>query len=490
MAAPEDSDAWALEPVVNQWVLDYFFHLAVLAFRSSRHDDFAELRDIVSVLIQRPFKFMEKNTQVLRILQCLSRIEEGDDPDCAFDQDSSETPLESAVEVLNMVKNEMTLDKDVIESNMQMLKESAVVACIKKKQFSKASNILKKYISSGNETKKLRAELQYIISKKNCNHPMIASFSLSTIKQKAYKMFEESIKQTPCFLMTLAQKDNPEINAKPAEPSVSEAEARHDVEEPPTKDIPSSSDMDLANPRQEKDLQTPTEVRSEIDRGPVYSLSAIKSTWRSLCEDRDPEAKFRELCDSSFCKQASTTQTVSVETPNSKRPPACTPREDLPSSGEPGQLGPSPAISLHQLVMEPDSQQDNEIEEERPSKASTPEEKSANSTVRRLFNSPPVNKKRKHNASNKSNTEEQDTWSEEDELFRARNQKAAKADNTTTNGIRKQKWTVEETEWIKLGVKEVGEGNWAKILKRFPFHNRTSVMIKDRWRTMKKLSLV
>nr|DBA16888.1 TPA: hypothetical protein GDO54_002415 [Pyxicephalus adspersus] len=523
MAAFEESDVWALEPVVNQWVLDYFFHLSVLAFRSGRHDDFAELRDIVSVLIQRPFKLMEKNTQVLRILQCLSRIEEGDDPDCTFDQESSETPLESAVEVLKIVNSEMTVDEDVMKTNMQMLKEAAVVACIKKKQFGKASNIMKKYISSSNETKKLRGELQYIISKKNCNHPLIANFSLTSIKEKMYQMFEEPIKQIPCFLMTLAQKNNPEmqksnpeiqknnpeiqksnqefpknnpeiqksnpeLNKIPSEAHVSDTEAQQRVEEPPTKDTPRASKY-FKNSQQKK-AKTPTKVRSETDHGTAYSLSAIKSQWASLCEDQDIEAKFKELCESSFCEQPTSSQTHSVETLKTMGPPDCTPRKDLPSSKEPAQS--SPSISLHQLVMEPDSQLDNEIEEERPSKAPTLQEQSTNTTVRRLFNSPTVNLKRKHDSPSKSSTvEEQDTWSEEDELFKSKNQRGSRVgNNTTTNGNKKQKWTVEETEWIKLGVKELGEGNWAKILKRFPFHNRTSVMIKDRWRTMKKLSLV
>ncbi|KAM5137724.1 telomeric repeat-binding factor 2 isoform 1-T1 [Mantella aurantiaca] len=489
MAGIGESEACALEPAVNQWVLDYFFHLAVLAFKSDRHDDFAELRDIVSVLMQRRFKCMEKSTKVLRILQCLSRIEEGADPDCTFDQESSETPLESAIEVLDIVNSEMTLDKDAMKTNIQMLKEAAVVACIKKKQFSKANSILKKYFSNKNKTKKTWAELQSIISKKNCKHPLIANFSLTTIKQKSYNMFEEQIKQIPCFLMTLVNKDNLKLNKVLEEPCVSAADTRQGVKELPTKNTPSSSDMPFTD-HQYKDFKTPSELRSEIDRGPAYSLSAIKSAWGSLCEDQDPEAKFRELCKSSFCKQATPSQTVSAETLHTKRPPASTPREDLPSSGELKQ--PGPAITLHQLVMEPDSQQDNEIEEEKPSKAPSSQEKIANSTVRRLFTSPPANKKRKRDSLSKSKrVEEQDTWSEEDELFRERNQKDARTNNnTTTNGIKKQKWTIEETEWIRLGVTEFGEGNWAKILKKFPFHNRTSVMIKDRWRTMKKLSIV
>nr|XP_015208884.1 PREDICTED: telomeric repeat-binding factor 1 isoform X2 [Lepisosteus oculatus] len=54
----------------------------------------------------------------------------------------------------------------------------------------------------------------------------------------------------------------------------------------------------------------------------------------------------------------------------------------------------------------------------------------------------------------------------------------------------KRHWTFEENQALKAGVRRYGEGNWAKILKHFEFNNRTGVMLKDRWRTMKKLYLV
>ncbi|NWW38813.1 TERF1 factor, partial [Panurus biarmicus] len=52
---------------------------------------------------------------------------------------------------------------------------------------------------------------------------------------------------------------------------------------------------------------------------------------------------------------------------------------------------------------------------------------------------------------------------------------------------RRQRWTHKEDLELQLGVREFGVGNWAKILVHGNFNNRTSVMLKDRWRTLSKI---
>ncbi|NXH29870.1 TERF1 factor, partial [Myiagra hebetior] len=65
-------------------------------------------------------------------------------------------------------------------------------------------------------------------------------------------------------------------------------------------------------------------------------------------------------------------------------------------------------------------------------------------------------------------------------------QNVEKRGDSSACSRKRQRWTEQEDSELKSGVREFGVGNWAKILVHGNFNNRTSVMLKDRWRTLSR----
>ena len=117
-AAERGAGEVRLEEAVNRWVLKFYFHEALRAFRGSRYGDFRQIRDIMQgegrpwgrrlgapgkgicahsprphvsrlgvaestmssfpALLVRPLGKEHTVSRLLRVMQCLSRIEEGE----------------------------------------------------------------------------------------------------------------------------------------------------------------------------------------------------------------------------------------------------------------------------------------------------------------------------------------------------------------------------------------------------------------------------
>lgn len=459
-AAERGAGEARLEEAVNRWVLKFYFHEALRAFRSSRYQDFRQIRDIMQALLVRPLGKEHTVSRLLRVMQCLSRIEEGENLDCSFDMEAELTPLESAINVLEMIKTEFTLTDSMVESSRRLVKEAAVIICIKNKEFEKASKILKKYMSKDPTTQKVRTDLLNIIREKNLAHPVIQNFSYEIFQQKMLRFLESHLDDTEPYLLTMAKKA---LRSESAASSTMKEEKHTEPVEKPLREPP----------RQPRNPPT------------IIGLRTVKAAFKALSTAQDSEAAFAKLDQKDLVLP--NLASPSSPTHKNKRPRKDENESSAPAEGEGGseRQPRNNRMTISRLVLEEDSQSS----EPSPDLNSSQEAISASPSKPRALNQPHTGEKNpkasKDKWSSPNGLEEKEVWSEEDQLFEVR----APGEDKSSNLARKQKWTIEESEWVKDGVQKYGEGNWVAISKSYPFVNRTAVMIKDRWRTMKKLGL-
>ncbi|KAM9374118.1 telomeric repeat-binding factor 2 [Phaethornis superciliosus] len=568
------------EQAVNGWVLQFYFHQAMAAYRCGRNRDFRQLRDLMQALLMRPLEKGPMVAQMLRIMQLLSRIEEGENLDCTFDKESELTPLESALGVLELIQEEFSVAEKTMETVQRMVKEAAVIVCIKNKEFEKASKIVKRHMGREPKSQKKRNELLTVIREKNFAHPMVKNFSYKSFQQNMFQFLKTYVDDSEPLLLTIMKKTlNSQHGREPKHCSVSPEPANRLMEQtadqeplgraqgpagaPEPAGTPQGSE-EAPDPTEEaggpiaapqplegiqdstaapqtvegtqdstatpqpregapdpsatpehlpavldamEDASEPMEISKESagapelpavpsrdsDRQPpgtvtTYGISVLREAFKILSDSQDSEALFTQLdaADFSFPKQLSpsvshrTKRRKEAESQDSEtsEPP------ELPHKGK-------RLLTISKLVMEQDSQHSesskspDSSQEPVVSSASRPPQKPQDQLV--ATQSAKSFQGRWNSSYGK---EEKDCWSDEDELFSDAASLEANGHNSTVFGSKKQKWTIQESEWIKEGVKKFGEGRWKAICQQFPFQNRTAVMIKDRWRTMKKLGIL
>ncbi|XP_054025984.1 telomeric repeat-binding factor 2 [Dryobates pubescens] len=544
------------EEMVNALVLQFYFCQAMVAYRSGRRRDFRQLRDVMQALLVRPVSKEATVAQMLRIMQLLSRIEEGENLDCTFDKESELTPLESAIGVLELIQNEFSVAEKTMETVEKMVKEAAVIVCIKNREFEKASKIVKSHIGKEPKNQKKRAELLGIIREKNFTHPMVKNFSYKDFQQSVFHHLKSYMGDSEPLLLTVMKKNwnseqsngekcssgTPESANKPEEedpdgaPDSAES-AKDQVGAPsPAKracgpaaapgpveraddpaaapepmdgatDPAATPEASVAVVNTLEDASMPMEIPNkpvsaapELPRVPsgdlerlpsgaitTFGISTLREAFKVLSDLPDSDTLFTELdeTDFSFPKQLSpsvshrTKRRQEDENQHSKI-------SDPPKIAHKGKC----LLTISKIIME----QDNQCSElsTSPDSSQEPVVSSASRPVQKLHDQPvPAQsiKVSKGRWNSSCGEEEKDSWSEEDELF----PDAASFTNDHSTSVfssRKQRWTVQESQWIKEGVKKYGEGRWKVICQKYPFQNRTAVMIKDRWRTMKKLGIL
>ncbi|XP_074895852.1 telomeric repeat-binding factor 2 isoform X1 [Buteo buteo] len=556
------------EETVNGWVLQFYFHQAMAAYRSGRNRDFRQLRDVMQALLVRPLEKEPMVAQMLRMMQLLSRIEEGENLDCTFDKEAELTPLESAISILELIQREFSVAEKTMETVEKMVKEAAVIVCIKNGEFDKASKIVKRHIGKEPRNQKKRNELLTVIREKNFTHPVVKNFSYKNFQQSVFQFLKTYVDNSEPLLLTIMKKTlnsehakvgkhssvtpesangpkgeaaapkpsgrakgpagapEPAERAEHLEGAPNPAERADDPAAAPEPMEGTSNSAAAPEPMEGatdpeatpehltaavnilEEASEPMEVSKEpaaaapdlpgvsyrdSERQPsgtvtTYGISVLREAFKILSDSQDSDALFTKLDETDFSFPKQLSPSVSHRTKRRKE-----------EENQDSEISDPPEIShkgkrlltISKLVMEQDSQYSESSDS--PDSSQEPVVSSASRPVQKLHDQPVSTKSAKSFQGRWNSSygkEEKDSWSEEDELFSEAASFATNSHDATVFGSKKQKWTVQESEWIKEGVKKFGEGRWKAICQKYPFQNRTPVMIKDRWRTMKKLGIL
>ncbi|XP_051485546.1 telomeric repeat-binding factor 2 isoform X2 [Apus apus] len=511
------------EERVNSWILQFYFHQAVAAYRCGRNRDFRQLRDVMQALLVRPLEKEPVVAQMLRIMQLLSRIEEGENLDCTFDKESELTPLESAIGVLELIQREFSVAEKTMEAVQKMVKEAAVIVCIKNKELDKASKIVKRHIGKEPKSQKTKNELLTLIREKNFSHPMVKNFSYKNFQHNMFQFLKAYMDDSEPQLLTIMKKTlnsehigepkNSVMTPEPAGGSLLKEQAAAPeplgrAQGPAGAPEPAEAAQDprgAANPEERAEDPAATARHPEGAPSPAGRADHPPAAPQPMEVATDPAATPEHIAAAdNVLEDGSEPMEILEEAAAAAELPGVSFRDlegtksrreeeyqDSEISGPPERSHKGKRLlTISKLVMEQDSQctESSEI----PDSSQEPVVSSASRPVQNLHDQP-VSAKSAKSLQGRWNSsygqEEKDSWTDEDELF---SDAASLGNNSHTSavfGSKKQKWTVQESEWIKDGVKKFGEGRWKSICLKYPFQNRTPVMIKDRWRTMKKLGI-
>ncbi|XP_078257905.1 telomeric repeat binding factor a [Rhinoraja longicauda] len=465
------ADLRNLERTVNHWILEFNFHYALQAFRDGEYEEFCTILNVITAVLNRPYIDTEEIGTKLLTIQFLSKFE------------SDTFPLESILTILGRMKTELTLDEDLFQEVRGAVVKQAVVESIKKSRFREASKMLEKNLNKDTAHQKL---LSAVIKERNSSHPDLDLFSYCNLKKRMLCFAESLISNTVPFLLLSAEKSTstiPEIQndvrltcVQVGNQNVPTSDGNKCLSSPGNECCVCSSRVEEAQPCSLIALQTAFSVLHKSILDPLTLFEKMDILDFNMCESREMQSRTRskkqkmKAMDIQRSKKPSANciQAVSrfVIDPDSQDEVEC---PDTVSDGK---------KTIHNDRESPNKPHNGNV----ASKEIMNQETSLNVKRQKLFNHPGV-------------VEKKEDWSDEELLFgvprknSVQNGRTSPTESTFSCSSKRQKWTVEESEWIKEGVQKFGAGNWLKILKHYPFCDRTSVMIKDRWRTMQKQSM-
>ncbi|XP_078066784.1 telomeric repeat binding factor a [Mustelus asterias] len=468
------------ERVVNGWTLEFNLHSALRAFRAGAYEEFCAILNVITAVLNRPYIDTEEIGKKLLTIQFLSKFE------------SDVIPLDSVMTILDQMKAEFLLSEDIFQEVRGAVVEQAVAESIKKNSFQGASKILEQYLKKGAIDQKLLTA----IKEKNSSHLDLHLFSNCSLKRKMLLFVESLIDNSEPFLL-LSAKNSTSRSVTQME----DQEPRLDVNQKVQQEKQASEWNKCSSKPMDKCRICSNRV--ELQPGLINSFVALQTAFCILHKlNVDPLISFKEIDELDFELLGNS---KSQQMTRCKKQ-----RTEADTVQQPDKPAAKCIQTVSRFIIDPDSQDEVEHLDSIAKSESRQEfqQDGVKAIQSRKRNGPfketsqkettlQLGHVKRHNCLNEPGIiEDKEKWSDEEFLFdvpqdiSTRNGRTSPTESNVSFSVKRQKWTVEETEWIKQGVQKFGPGNWWRILKHYPFCNRTSVMIKDRWRTMRKLGIV
>uniref|UniRef100_A0A1A8L361 Zinc finger, DHHC-type containing 7 n=1 Tax=Nothobranchius pienaari TaxID=704102 RepID=A0A1A8L361_9TELE len=172
----------AVEYVVNRWVVDYYYCLALEFLKREQYEDFRNICSTVESILNRPIEDLNNLSLKIRLLQFLSRLNEAENTEKQFEPDRTSTPLESAHVLLKQIIGDFRIPKQIGDDACISLREFIVGTFIKKKQFDKAKDALLQHLTKSVSSK--RETFMNLISQKSKAHEVINQINVQCLMQE------------------------------------------------------------------------------------------------------------------------------------------------------------------------------------------------------------------------------------------------------------------------------------------------------------------
>nr|XP_019935603.1 PREDICTED: telomeric repeat-binding factor 2-like isoform X3 [Paralichthys olivaceus] len=202
MAAKRSTDGvrTEVESIVNRWIVDYYLSLALQAFDQEQLRDFCSIKHVLDSVLVRSLESTDSLPTKIRVLQFLSRINEGERLDVSSE---SITPLESALMLLQGMSQDCSIPQQEFENVCNSVKEMIVVILIKADKFDKAKEMLTKHFPNPMVGKK--AIFMGLINQRSKTHEVIQRIDFRQFKKEMLAFCQRLCPCTVPFLHKAAK---------------------------------------------------------------------------------------------------------------------------------------------------------------------------------------------------------------------------------------------------------------------------------------------